>query len=129
MTNQTRYEPDLLRALEFFWTKREDQRAKSTTDVGRRGAVTAAGHMDGFVGLFKRIAVETGVPENYITTGKIKMPEYHTSKKTGSKTLPGFFRPAKEWDLVITSSKNRLIACLELKVDGRLFWEELQQSS
>jgi len=115
MINQNRYNADLLRALEFFWSTREDQSAKSTTDVGRRSDVTAAGHMDGFVGLFKRIAVETGVPEDYVKTGKIKMPEYLTSKKTGSKTIPGFFRPAKEWDLVITSPKNRLIACLELK--------------
>ena len=63
-----------------FGARGKISRQKVPTDVGRRSDVTAAGHMDGFVGLFKRIAVETGVPEDYVKTGKIKMPEYLTSK-------------------------------------------------
>ena len=57
--------------------------------------------MDGFIELFRNVIVETGISEEFIFTKK-------------SLVLPGFFRPTKEWDLLVVK-ENKLVAALEAK--------------
>lgn len=57
--------------------------------------------MDGFIDLFSSLIAKAGIPEKYIFR-----------KKTVE--LPGFFRPTKEWDLVVVKD-NKLLLVLEAK--------------
>jgi hypothetical protein len=57
--------------------------------------------MDGFISLITEIIVEAGIDESFI---------FH--KK--NLELPGFFRPTKEWDLLVIRD-GQLIAALEAK--------------
>lgn len=57
--------------------------------------------MDGFVDLLARIAVANGVPPTNVFTKR-------------AVEIPGFFRPTKEWDLLIVH-KGRLVAAIEAK--------------
>lgn len=58
--------------------------------------------MDGFVELLCELIKESGIPDE------------HIFKKKRFLELPGFFRPTKEWDLLVVAEK-RLIAAIELK--------------
>jgi hypothetical protein len=57
--------------------------------------------MDGFVGLFAQFIEEAGVPKSCI---------YFKS----ALELPGYFRPTKEWDLIVVRD-GKLVAVLEAK--------------
>lgn len=65
--------------------------------------MTGGKHADGFVSLIAAIVQDAGLPG----------PTIHAAEKT-ARTLPGFFRPTKEWDLVVTSGSN-LVAVVEVK--------------
>lgn len=95
-------------AVKHFWVTRSDQREKQGAetgqkDAGNRAAVTGGKHADGFVRLIAAIVKDAGIPDISI----------HTTDKT-PRTIPGFFRPTKEWDLVVASG-NDLIAVVEVK--------------
>lgn len=103
--NMVKYERQLKEAVKYFWGKRESQIKKQggTTgkkDYGNRGAVTGGAQLDGFIGLFEAILMDAGLPDASI----------HTSETT----LPGYFRPTKEWDLVIVHNRE-LLAAIEFK--------------
>jgi hypothetical protein len=57
--------------------------------------------MDGFVELFSRIIVDAGIPPGCL----------HRKAKL---ELPGFFRPTKEWDLLVVKDRQ-LILAMEFK--------------
>ncbi len=57
--------------------------------------------MDGFIDLFTALIIEAGIPEEFI---------FH---KTALE-LPGYFRPTKEWDLLVVKG-GRLVAAIEAK--------------
>ena len=57
--------------------------------------------MDGFVEIFAELIAETGIPESSIFRKKCV-------------DLPGYFRPTKEWDLLVVH-KNRLLVAIETK--------------
>jgi hypothetical protein len=96
------YKQKVLGAISFFWTKREAQLAsKSGVDTGNRGAVTGGKQLDGFINLFIEVAIENGIPSNWIYTRK--------------SILPGYFRPTKNWDVLIISDEKELVAVIELK--------------
>ena len=57
--------------------------------------------MDGFIDLFTELITRAGIPERYIFRKK-------------AVELPGFFRPTKEWDLLVVSNRT-LIAAIEAK--------------
>ena len=57
--------------------------------------------MDGFVDLFTDLIVDAGISKKYIFRKK-------------ALQLPGFFRPTKEWDLLVVKG-NTLIASIEAK--------------
>jgi hypothetical protein len=62
--------------------------------------VTGGAQLKGFVGLIAELLTEAGLPEVSINTQKV--------------SLPGYFRPAKDWDLTIVSRRN-LVASVEFK--------------
>lgn len=102
------FEVELGKAVRHFWLTRDAQHSKQggatgVRDQGNRGAVTGGKHADGFVGLIAAIVRDAGLSRLAI----------HTHTKT-ARTLPGYFRPSKEWDIVVTSGQN-LVAVVEVK--------------
>jgi hypothetical protein len=57
--------------------------------------------MDGFIDLFTELIAQAGIHEQYIFRKK-------------AVELPGFFRPTKEWDLLVVNGRT-LIAAIEAK--------------
>jgi len=92
-------------AVRFFWATREKQIKKQNksgkSDQGSRGAVTGGSQLDGFTNLISELLLECGVPEGSI----------YLKRRI---TLPGYFRPTKEWDLLVVVDGN-LIASIEFK--------------
>jgi len=92
-------------AVAHYWqtrkTQRERQKKKGTADAGLRGAVTGGAQMDSFIDLFSKIIIKAGMDEEFIFRKK-------------RLELPGFFRPTKEWDLVVVKN-NHLITAIEAK--------------
>ena len=76
--------------------------ASGVRDYGNRTAVTGGKQLDGFVMLVTELLVECGLPDASV----------HTKKR--DVVLPGYFRPAKEWDLVVVYQGN-LMATVEFK--------------
>ena len=92
-------------AIAHFWSMRLKQAKKQgkggKRDQGARSAVTGGAQMDGFISLMAYLASCAGVEDATI---------YRKTKLE----LPGYFRPTKEWDLLIVS-KNQLVAVIEAK--------------
>jgi hypothetical protein len=103
--NTGKFAKNIQKAINFFWNTRENQKSRqiegNTTDQGNRGAVTGGQQMNGFIDLLITICKEIGIKEN-----NIYIKNNH---------LPGFFRPSKDWDFIILSDSNELIAAIELK--------------
>lgn len=92
-------------AVAHYWRTRLAQQQKQNdsgrTDQGWRAAVTGGAQMDGFTELFRNLLVKAGIPEKCI---------YRKS----AIDLPGYFRPTKEWDLLVIKN-HVLIAAMEAK--------------
>src|SRR3990172_7942585 len=88
-----------------YWQTRTAQRKKQEqtgkADQGLRSAVTGGAQMDGFIDLFTELITQAGILLRYVF-----------QKKTVE--LPGFFRPTKEWDLIVIRDQT-LIATIEAK--------------
>lgn len=98
-------EENVASAVAHYWgtreTQREKQKSRGITDAGLRSAVTGGAQMDGFIDLFKGLIMESGIAEEFIFRKKWL-------------ELPGFFRPTKEWDLVVVKN-GHLVAAIEAK--------------
>jgi hypothetical protein len=99
------FHQELHRAVAQFWNTRTSQgKAQGgktgAKDAGNRSMVTGGKQMDGFVSLFARIVEAEGIPK--------------TAIDVRDTTLPGYFRPEKDWDLVVIVD-GRLIASVEFK--------------
>ena len=106
MTNKEKdYHSEISKAIAYFWKTRQNQIEKQnqtgTPDQGYRGAVTGGSQMDGFISLVTEIIASNGINEKYIFYKK-------------SLELPGYFRPTKEWDLLVVKD-NQLIIAMEAK--------------
>lgn len=95
----------LAKAVSLYWLTRAKQATKQEAagqaDQGFRSAVTGGAQMDEFITLLTEIIVAAGIDERHI---------YHSK----NLELPGFFRPTKEWDLLVVKD-GQLIAALEAK--------------
>jgi hypothetical protein len=99
---------ELSKAVRHFWKMRAAQSkrqggASGVKDAGNRTAVTGGKHADGFVQLIAAIVRDAGLPDATIR---------FASK--AERTLPGYFRPTKEWDLLVVSGDD-LVAAVEVK--------------
>ncbi len=103
--NIRNYTEMIQKAIACFWDTRNrqlnSQLDRNNHDTGNRGAVTGGKQMDGFVELLAKVATDMGVPQNCIYTKR--------------NQLPGYFRPTKDWDFLIVSPTNKLIAAIEFK--------------
>ncbi|MGH8606445.1 MAG: PaeR7I family type II restriction endonuclease, partial [Gammaproteobacteria bacterium] len=72
-------------------------------DAGERGSVTGGKHADGFIRLIAAVVKDAALPN----------VDIHVTEKR-ARTLPGFYRPCKEWDLVVLSGES-LVAVVEVK--------------
>ena len=80
------------------WTGQRDRQLKTgKVDHGLRSAVTGGAQMDGFIGLFTELIVAAGLSECLIFRKK-------------AVELPGYFRPTKEWDLLVVREQTLLVA-------------------
>ena len=100
------YERKAREAVQAFWGTREQARQRQIesgkADRGERAGVTAGKNMDGFIALIVDVARANGLGH----------ADIHLRRKV--VTLPGYFRPTKQWDVVVMND-GRLIATLELK--------------
>lgn len=100
------YEKKASKAVGAFWGSREAAKQKQIesgkADQGERAGVTAGKNMDAFLALTLDIIKANGLAH----------AEIH--QKRAVLTLPGYFRPTKLWDLLVTY-KGELIAAVELK--------------
>jgi len=105
MLDQAQLAAEAKAAMSHFWSTRKAQATKQTgggdADRGARAAVTGGAQMDGFISLFARMIEQGGVPRQTIF-------------KKQAVELPGFFRPTKEWDLLVVLNGQLLLA-LEAK--------------
>lgn len=100
------YESKARQAVMAFWGNREAAKLRQIetgrADQGERASVTGGKNMDGFIDLILDIVRANGLAH----------ADIHLKK--GVLTLPGYFRPTKLWDLLVTY-KGHLIAAVELK--------------
>jgi hypothetical protein len=92
-------------AIAFYWQTREQQKSRQTlegkADQGARSAVTGGAQMSKIVGLLTELILEAGAKSEEIFQNK-------------ALELPGFFRPTKEWDLLVIRDQQ-LVAAIEAK--------------
>lgn len=100
------YEELTRRAVQVFWETRESarlrQQASGRMDQGERSGVTSGKNMDGFLEIASKIVVANGLAG----------ADIHTQRRV--LTLPGYFRPTKLWDMLVTY-KGELVAAVEFK--------------
>ncbi|MGI8906117.1 MAG: PaeR7I family type II restriction endonuclease [Candidatus Sumerlaeaceae bacterium] len=98
------FEDRLGEAIAHYWTtliKQAKPRKGRASDRGRRSAVTGGKQMDGFCSLIHWVLSINGIGDASV---------YVRNKRE----LPGFFRPTKDWDLVVVHDRF-LIAAIEFK--------------
>jgi hypothetical protein len=83
-----------------LWQQRRQQE-RSRVDQGLRSAVTGGAQMDGFIQVFVDLIKDSGLPVEFVFRKR-------------AIELPGFFRPTKEWDLLVVKN-GTLIAAIEAK--------------
>ena len=101
------FENSIHEAIQFFWESRdkakERQSKRGVSDRGNRSSVTTGKNLDGFIHLIRQTIIDNGLSTSSIyTNGRINL------------TIPGFYRPTKNWDLLIVQEK-KLVAAIELK--------------
>ncbi|MBF0673179.1 MAG: restriction endonuclease [Salinibacterium sp.] len=100
------FEERAAHAVRVFWDARaaaaERQRLAGVVDTGERAGVTSGKNMDGFVTLIAELVYANGLHD----------ADVHLTR--GVNTLPGYFRPTKDWDVVVIR-RDELIAAIELK--------------
>ena len=96
----------LRQAVRAFWAGRlsasDKQRAGGKTDQGNRGMVTSGKTMDSFRNMIIDVVKRAG-PKGVVV---------HCDKSL--VVLPGFFRPTKQWDVLVVHN-GRLLVAVELK--------------
>lgn len=93
-------------AVAAYWRMRtrqtKRQEASGRRDQGARAAATGGRQMDGFISLMASLLEDAGVSQEHVFTRK------------AVQALPGYFRPTKEWDLLVVRDEQLLLA-LEVK--------------
>jgi len=84
------------KAVKHFWKARmlaaESQEKRGIADQGNRSGVTAGKNLDGFIAMVRDIIVDNGIAKaDVYCDGRAEM------------TIPGFYRPTKNWDLLVVS--------------------------
>lgn len=92
-------------AVRRFWevraTQSKRQGSTGARDSGERAAVTGGAQMDAFANLVRDLLCEHGLPHASV----------HCERRL---ELPGWYRPEKQWDLIVVSD-GKLLAGIEFK--------------
>jgi hypothetical protein len=93
-------------AVALFWSTRDRQHKSQGNksgqkDSGLRTADTGGKHLDGFTAICRDLFVEGGVLDAHVFWAK-------------KRQIPGFYRPTKDWDLVVVGD-GQLLAVIEFK--------------
>lgn len=106
MLDLANYEARAQAAIRTFWGSRaaaiQKQIKAGKVDQGERAGVTGGKNMDGFLELIIDLVRRNGLARADIHMNRAML------------TLPGFFRPTKLWDFLVTY-KGELIAAVEMK--------------
>ncbi len=100
------YADQLSRAVALFWKTRQYQSSRNRgsnpdeQDTNGRRVVIGGAQLDGFIDLVTTILEDAGLSSR----------EIHVEKTT----VPGYFRPTKDWDLVAVV-EGTLLAIIEFK--------------
>ncbi|MFI7539211.1 PaeR7I family type II restriction endonuclease [Streptosporangium sp. NPDC049376] len=101
---------DFEAAMAAYWGAKELQLQSSAiaeaVGAGTAGSVRGGKHFDAIAALLAKFFVEAGYPPSAIRI-----------KKGDRLELPGYYRPSKQWDVVIAHD-NTLVAAFELKALG-----------
>ncbi|ASR36703.1 type II site-specific deoxyribonuclease [Prauserella marina] len=97
-------------AVAAYWgakqTQNELSKIKDKVGAGTAGSVRGGRHFDSIAALIAKFFLEAGYPAEDIRVSKGQRLE-----------LPGYYRPQKQWDLVV-AHENTLVAAFELKALG-----------
>ena len=94
-------------AVRYFWVQRDRQAAAARAGEGQGRNVRGGMHLDGVQSAIVTLMLEHGVSPSDIYANC-------ALHKTGKLELPGYFRPTKQWDLLVVRD-GRLLAAMELK--------------
>lgn len=101
---------DFENAVAAYWgakkTQNELSAIKNKVGTGTAGSVRSGKHFDTIAALLAKFFLEAGYPPDAIRVTKSQGLE-----------LPGYYRPQKQWDLVV-AYENTLVAAFELKALG-----------
>src|SRR5690348_18324512 len=87
-------------------TQIEQSLIKAVVGAGTAGSVRGGKYFDAIAALLAKFFLEAGYPPESIRVTKSQRLE-----------LPGYYRPQKQWDVVV-AYQNTLIAAFELKALG-----------
>ncbi len=95
------------KAVRYFWRSRllatERQKKRGTVDHGGRSGVTAGRNLDGFIAMARQVMLDNGIAKE----------DVHCHARA-DVTIPGFYRPTKNWDLLVVR-RRQLVAAVEFK--------------
>ena len=94
-------------AIHYFWAQRNRQAESARGGEGQGRNVRGGMHLDEVQASIVTLMLNHGVPPGEIFSNC-------ALHKTGRLVLPGFFRPTKQWDLLVVRD-GRLLAAMELK--------------
>ena len=99
--------------VRYYWNQRSTQSRSASGVEGERSSVTGGKHLDGVLDAVVGLLKDHGVREDEIFV----MCSVLETGKDGKLTLPGYFRPTKNWDLIVVRDKQ-LLAAMELKAQA-----------
>lgn len=107
---------ELRRAVQQFWNVRdmqaEKQRMSGGSDTGSRGAATGGGHMHALEDLVRNALQRLAIPDLTIFTAASAQNQNIRTKR--QLELPGYYRPEKQWDMIVLLN-GQLAAAIEFK--------------
>lgn len=102
-----RFEGFWTEAVKLYWaTRTSSSGASAGAYAGRRSEVVGGKHTDGFYIAIRDLLTANGVDAEHIF---VSTPGF-----TSPSTIPGFFRPNKNWDMVVVRD-GQLLAAIEIK--------------
>ena len=100
---------DFERAIAAYWTTKKSQmelsKIAAAVGAGTAGSVRGGKHFNAVAGLLAKFFLDAGFPVESIAV------------KGNNIILPGYYRPTKQWDVVV-SYEGTLVAAFEMKALG-----------
>ncbi|MEV0327101.1 PaeR7I family type II restriction endonuclease [Micromonospora echinospora] len=109
---------DVHDAVLAYWTSRDEaalrQASKGVSDAGERSGATSGAHLDRVAQLLGRVCIAAGAPPEEVYYKAPADDPYKRENISEGYTLPGYYRPTKQWDVVVRHD-GKPIVVIELK--------------